>query len=75
MPNPKHANHPVLLPNDYTAIRDTVRRASTREGPCGCACGVKGVRSGAPFLFLGLAFVLTLLLQKSSSSSRTRATR
>ena len=27
MPNPKHANHPVLLPNDYTVIRDTVRRA------------------------------------------------
>jgi threonine synthase len=27
VPNPKHANHPVLLPNDYTVIRDAVRRA------------------------------------------------
>jgi threonine synthase len=27
VPNPKHANHPILLPNDYTAIRDAVRRA------------------------------------------------
>jgi threonine synthase len=27
VPNPKHANHPVLLPNDYTAIRDAVRRS------------------------------------------------
>ena len=27
VPNPKHANHPVLLPNDYTAVRDTVRRS------------------------------------------------
>jgi threonine synthase len=27
VPNPKHANHPVLLPNDYTVIRDTVRRS------------------------------------------------
>ena len=27
VPKPKHANHPVLLPNDYTAIRDAVRRA------------------------------------------------
>jgi threonine synthase len=27
VPNPKHANHPVVLPNDYTAIRDAVRRS------------------------------------------------
>src|SRR5262245_5144900 len=27
VPSPKHANHPVLLPNDYTVIRDTVRRS------------------------------------------------
>ena len=27
VPNPKHANHPVLLPNDYVVIRDAVRRA------------------------------------------------
>jgi threonine synthase len=27
VPKPKHANHAVLLPNDYTVIRDTVRRA------------------------------------------------
>jgi len=27
VPNPKHANHPVLLPNDYAVIRDAVRRA------------------------------------------------
>jgi len=26
VPNPKHANHPVLLPNDYAVVRDTVRR-------------------------------------------------
>jgi len=27
VPNPKHANHPVLLPNDYNTIRDAVRRS------------------------------------------------
>jgi threonine synthase len=27
VPNPKHANHPVLLPNDYDTIRDAVRRS------------------------------------------------
>ena len=27
VPNPRHANHPVLLPNDYATIRDAVRRA------------------------------------------------
>jgi len=27
VPKPKHANHAMLLPNDYTVIRDTVRRA------------------------------------------------
>jgi len=27
VPAPKHANKPVLLPNDYTAIRDAVRRS------------------------------------------------
>src|SRR4051794_18903236 len=27
VPSPKHANHAVLLPNDYTVVRDTVRRA------------------------------------------------
>jgi threonine synthase len=27
VPNPKHANHPVSLPNDYVVIRDTVRRS------------------------------------------------
>ena len=27
VPSPKYANHPVLLPNDYTAVRDTVRRS------------------------------------------------
>jgi threonine synthase len=27
VPNPKHANHPILLPNDYTVIRDAVRRS------------------------------------------------
>ena len=27
VPNPKYANHPVLLPNDYAAVRDTVRRS------------------------------------------------
>jgi len=26
VPSPKYANHPVLLPNDYAVIRDTVRR-------------------------------------------------
>ena len=27
VPNPRHANHPVLLANDYAVIRDTVRRS------------------------------------------------
>jgi len=27
VPNPKHANRPVLLPNDYAVIRDSVRRS------------------------------------------------
>ena len=27
VPNPQYANHPVLLPNDYTVVRDTVRRS------------------------------------------------
>jgi threonine synthase len=27
VPSPKYANHPVLLPNDYTVVRDTVRRS------------------------------------------------
>ena len=27
VPNPKHANQPVLLPNDYATVRDAVRRA------------------------------------------------
>jgi len=27
VPNPRHANHPVLLPNDYTTIRDAVRKS------------------------------------------------
>ena len=27
VPAPRHANKPVLLPNDYTAIRDAVRRS------------------------------------------------
>jgi threonine synthase len=27
VPNPRHANHPVLLPNDYTVIRDAVRKS------------------------------------------------
>ena len=27
VPAPKHANKPVLLPNDYAAIRDAVRRS------------------------------------------------
>jgi threonine synthase len=27
VPKPRHANHPVLLPNDYTVVRDTVRRS------------------------------------------------
>ena len=27
VPSPRYANHPVLLPNDYAAIRDTVRRS------------------------------------------------
>jgi threonine synthase len=27
VPNPKHANHPVLLPNDYAVVRDSVRRS------------------------------------------------
>ena len=26
VPNPKYANTPILLPNDYVAIRDEVRR-------------------------------------------------
>lgn len=36
-----------------------------RDGARSDGQRVKGVRSGAPFLFLGLAFFLTLLLQKS----------
>ena len=27
VPHPKHANHPIALPNDYAVIRDTVRRS------------------------------------------------
>jgi threonine synthase len=27
VPNPKHANHPIALPNDYAVVRDTVRRS------------------------------------------------
>jgi len=27
VPNPRYANHPILLPNDYTVIRDAVRRS------------------------------------------------
>src|SRR3954465_15044479 len=27
VPHPKHANHPVLLPNDYAVVRDSVRRS------------------------------------------------
>jgi threonine synthase len=27
VPRPKHANHPVPLPNDYAVVRDTVRRS------------------------------------------------
>jgi threonine synthase len=26
VPNPKYANAPILLPNDYVAVRDAVRR-------------------------------------------------
>ena len=28
--NPKHANPPILLPNDYHTVRDTVRRLLTQ---------------------------------------------
>jgi hypothetical protein len=27
VPNPKYANHPLVLPNDYTVVRDAVRRS------------------------------------------------
>ena len=64
VPNPKHANHPVLLPNDYTTVRDTVRRAIDIVMR-GRARVKDDVRPAAPFVLLGLAFVLTLLLQKS----------
>jgi threonine synthase len=26
VPNPRYANHPVYLPNDYNTVRDSVRR-------------------------------------------------
>jgi threonine synthase len=32
VPKPKYANQPVLLPNEYGAVRDTVRRILDARG-------------------------------------------
>ena len=47
---PTYANHPVLLPNDYTAIRDAVRRVPRRvRARRERLPRVNGVRRGAAF--------------------------